>query len=136
MGHGARLAATAAAAADTATTTMPTVAEIEALVEQRDAARERRDYADADAIRDKLATLGVRVQDGGGGKLTPEPAWERVDERNDRKAKAKAQAKAKAGAEAAADVGAGGAEKGRYRYGPALHMPRIKDARSREEVER
>jgi cysteinyl-tRNA synthetase len=40
-------------------------------LQQRDAARSRRDYATADAIRDGLEEMGVQVED------TPEgPRWE------------------------------------------------------------
>ena len=41
-----------------------------ALLEQRQAARERRDFAAADAIRDRLAQAGIRVEDRPGG-----PRW-------------------------------------------------------------
>ena len=40
---------------------------IEALVEQRDAARDARDFARADAIRDELAAAGVQLEDGRDG---------------------------------------------------------------------
>jgi cysteinyl-tRNA synthetase len=43
---------------------------IGALLEQRQAARERRDYAAADAIRDRLQELGVTVEDTPSG-----PRW-------------------------------------------------------------
>ena len=41
-----------------------------ALLEQRQAARERRDFAAADAIRNSLAALGVEVSDTPAG-----PRW-------------------------------------------------------------
>ncbi|MCE2460802.1 MAG: cysteine--tRNA ligase [Pseudomonadales bacterium] len=40
---------------------------IEALVEERDAARDARDFARADAIRDELAAAGVQLEDGRDG---------------------------------------------------------------------
>jgi cysteinyl-tRNA synthetase len=43
---------------------------IGALLDQRQAARERRDYAAADAIRDELHRLGVTVEDTPSG-----PRW-------------------------------------------------------------
>ena len=42
-------------------------AEIEDLLEQRRQARERRDFAAADAIRDRLASVGVAIEDGPSG---------------------------------------------------------------------
>ena len=46
--------------------------EIEALIEARNAARAARDFAQADAIRDKLAAKGVRLLDGPDGT-----SWEK-----------------------------------------------------------
>jgi cysteinyl-tRNA synthetase len=43
------------------------VAEIERLIEERHAARRRRDFAAADRIRDDLAARGVLLEDGSGG---------------------------------------------------------------------
>jgi cysteinyl-tRNA synthetase len=42
-------------------------AEIDALVRERNEAREARDFARADAIRDQLAAEGVNLEDGPGG---------------------------------------------------------------------
>jgi cysteinyl-tRNA synthetase len=42
-------------------------AEIEALIEQRNAARAAKDFAAADAIRDQLAKAGIAIEDGPGG---------------------------------------------------------------------
>src|SRR5690606_18786794 len=42
-------------------------AEIESLLEQRNQARENRDFAAADAIRDRLASVGVAIEDGPSG---------------------------------------------------------------------
>ena len=42
-------------------------AEIEELVEQRNAARKSKDFAKADEIRDRLAALGIALEDGPGG---------------------------------------------------------------------
>jgi cysteinyl-tRNA synthetase len=42
------------------------------LLEQRQAARTRRDYAAADAIRDRLAELGLTIEDTPSG-----PRWSR-----------------------------------------------------------
>ena len=43
------------------------VEEIERLIEERHAARRRRDFAAADRIRDDLAARGVLLEDGPGG---------------------------------------------------------------------
>jgi cysteinyl-tRNA synthetase len=43
------------------------VAEIERFIEERQAARRRRDFAAADRIRDELAARGVLLEDGSGG---------------------------------------------------------------------
>ena len=42
-------------------------ARIEDLLQQRRAARERRDFARADAIRDELTAMGIAIEDGAGG---------------------------------------------------------------------
>ena len=42
-------------------------AEIEALIEQRNAAKAQRDFERADAIRDQLRDAGVAIQDGRDG---------------------------------------------------------------------
>ena len=44
-----------------------TADEIEKLLKQREAARAARDYAAADAIRDKLADAGITIEDGSAG---------------------------------------------------------------------
>ena len=49
-------------------------AEIQRLIDARLAARSARDYAKADRLRDKLAALGVEVQDRSDG-----PAWRRIE---------------------------------------------------------
>ena len=43
------------------------VDEIERLIEERHAARRRRDFAEADRIRDELAERGVLLEDSAGG---------------------------------------------------------------------
>ncbi len=45
----------------------PESAEIDALIEKRIEARERKDFAEADRIRDELAARGVTLEDGPGG---------------------------------------------------------------------
>ena len=47
--------------------TGPDDAEIDALVAQREQARENRDWAESDRIRDQLAELGIVLEDGAGG---------------------------------------------------------------------
>jgi cysteinyl-tRNA synthetase len=42
-------------------------AEIEGLIEQRNQARANRDFAAADEIRDRLASVGVAIEDGPSG---------------------------------------------------------------------
>jgi cysteinyl-tRNA synthetase len=42
------------------------VEQIEALIEKRQAARRRRDFAEADRIRDDLAARGVLLEDAAG----------------------------------------------------------------------
>jgi cysteinyl-tRNA synthetase len=42
-------------------------AEIDQLIEQRQAARRRRDFAEGDRIRDGLAERGIILEDGPGG---------------------------------------------------------------------
>jgi len=42
-------------------------AEIDRLVDERNAAREAKDWARADAVRDQLNALGVELMDGPGG---------------------------------------------------------------------
>jgi len=49
-------------------------ARIDALVARREQARAAKDWATADAVRDALAALGVRVKDGEGGT-----SWELGD---------------------------------------------------------
>jgi cysteinyl-tRNA synthetase len=44
-----------------------TAAQIETLIEQRNAARRNRDFAESDRIRDELASKGVVLEDGAGG---------------------------------------------------------------------
>ena len=43
------------------------IEEIDRLIEDRHAARRRRDFSAADRIRDDLATRGVLLEDGAGG---------------------------------------------------------------------
>lgn len=43
------------------------VAKIEALIATRNEARRNRDFATADRVRDELAAMGVRIEDGAGG---------------------------------------------------------------------
>jgi cysteinyl-tRNA synthetase len=50
------------------------VAEIDALIARRTAAREARDYAAADAIRDELAAAGIGIEDGPDGTI-----WRRLE---------------------------------------------------------
>lgn len=47
----------------------PDAAEIEALIEARQAARARNDFTEADRIRDELATQGVQLEDGPEGTI-------------------------------------------------------------------
>ena len=49
-------------------------AEIDALLALRTAAREARDFAEADRIRDRLTEMGVTIEDS-----TEGPRWRRVD---------------------------------------------------------
>jgi len=44
-----------------------TAVQIETLIDQRNAARRNKDFAEADRIRDELADKGVVLEDGGGG---------------------------------------------------------------------
>ena len=54
----------------------PDAQDIEARIEARRAARERRDFAEADRIRDELAAEGVQLEDGPEGTT-----WRRVESR-------------------------------------------------------
>lgn len=56
--------------ASTATDSGPTAAEIEALVEQRRAARKAKDFATSDRIRDELQAQGIVLVDKPGGVTT------------------------------------------------------------------
>ena len=47
---------------------------IEALIDQRNQARSDRDFATADAIRDRLTAMGIVLEDAGGATR-----WRRVD---------------------------------------------------------
>ncbi|MDJ0813218.1 MAG: cysteine--tRNA ligase [Woeseiaceae bacterium] len=49
-------------------------ADIEALIEKRNAARKDKDFATADAVRDQLAAAGIKIEDGPGGTT-----WRRDD---------------------------------------------------------
>ena len=48
-------------------------AEIEAMIEKRNAARAEKDFATADAMRDELAAAGIQIEDGPTGTT-----WRRV----------------------------------------------------------
>ncbi len=48
-------------------------AEIEALIQERDAARKRKDFATADALRNKLAAMGIQIMDSKHGMR-----WRRI----------------------------------------------------------
>jgi cysteinyl-tRNA synthetase len=52
---------------------------VQALIEQRQEARARKDFATADAIRDRLKAAGVAVEDTPSG-----PRWELADDSRDR----------------------------------------------------
>ncbi len=52
----------------------PDAARIEALIEQRNEARARRDFATADALRDELTAMGIVLEDAAGVTR-----WRRVD---------------------------------------------------------
>jgi cysteinyl-tRNA synthetase len=49
---------------DAAIAARPEDPEIEALVQSRDEARERKDYAEADRLRDELNARGIALEDG------------------------------------------------------------------------
>ena len=44
-----------------------TATQIETLIDQRNAARRNKDFAEADRVRDELASQGVVLEDGAGG---------------------------------------------------------------------
>jgi cysteinyl-tRNA synthetase len=46
---------------------------VEALLERRKAARDAKDWAESDRVRDELAAMGVRIKDGAQGTT-----WERI----------------------------------------------------------
>jgi cysteinyl-tRNA synthetase len=50
-----------------AATTGPSDAQIEALVKERESARNLKDFKRSDAIRDQLKAMGIILQDGKGG---------------------------------------------------------------------
>jgi cysteinyl-tRNA synthetase len=57
--------------------------DVDRLLEQRQAARDRRDFATADALRDQLRQAGWLVRDTPGGpELTPAPPYELADPRD------------------------------------------------------
>ncbi|HCB37255.1 MAG TPA: cysteine--tRNA ligase, partial [Acidimicrobiaceae bacterium] len=62
-----------AASGDAAAHPQPDDAEVERLLGERRAARDADDFAAADAIRDRLADLGVAVEDTPAG-----PVWRRL----------------------------------------------------------
>jgi cysteinyl-tRNA synthetase len=41
--------------------------DIEALIEKRNVARAAKDFATADAVRDELASAGIKIEDGASG---------------------------------------------------------------------
>ena len=48
--------------------------EIEALIEKRNAARAQKDFATADAVRDRLTAAGIKIEDSPSGTI-----WRRSD---------------------------------------------------------
>jgi cysteinyl-tRNA synthetase len=48
--------------------------DIEALIAKRNEARAVRDFAAADAVRDRLSEAGIQIEDGSGGTT-----WRRID---------------------------------------------------------